>query len=109
MPLGIKTGPTPGVRSWNQRNKDVEFICGENDLRKRFRAIMAVLFKLIFVGQKTIWEKGEMLIHSHNVFKSLHQGCFNRRLYGKWLNFSQTTNFRLSAKLQELADDNFKI
>ena len=31
MPLGIKTGPTLRVTSWNQRIKDVEFNCGEND------------------------------------------------------------------------------
>ena len=46
MPLGIKTGPTPGVRSWNQRNKDVEFICWENDSGERSRAIMALLSTL---------------------------------------------------------------
>ena len=44
MPLGIKTGPTLGVTSWNQRNKDVEFICRENDSGERSRAIMALLF-----------------------------------------------------------------
>ena len=43
MPLGIKTGPIPGVTSLNQRNKDVEFICGENDSGERSRAIMAHL------------------------------------------------------------------
>ena len=47
MPLGIKTGPTPGVTSWNQRNKDVEFICGENDSGERSRAIMALLFDIL--------------------------------------------------------------
>ena len=45
MPLGIKTGPTPGVTSWNQRNKDVELICGENDSSEQSRAIMARLFQ----------------------------------------------------------------
>ena len=44
MPLGIKTGPTPGITSLNLRNKDVEFICGENDSGERSRAIMALLF-----------------------------------------------------------------
>ena len=48
MPLWIKTGPTPGVTSWNQRNKDVEFICGENDSGERSRAIMALLFSVHF-------------------------------------------------------------
>ena len=44
MPLVIKTGPTSGVTSWNQRDKDVEFICGENDSGEQSRAIMALLF-----------------------------------------------------------------
>ena len=44
MPLGIKTVPTLGATSLNQRNKDVEFICGENDIGERSRAIMALLF-----------------------------------------------------------------
>ena len=44
MPLGIKTGPTSGVTSLNQSNKDVEFICGENDSGERSRAIMTLLF-----------------------------------------------------------------
>ena len=48
MPLGIKTGPTPGVTSWNERNKDVEFICGENDSGERSRAIMALLYYNVF-------------------------------------------------------------
>ena len=43
--LGIKMGPDPRVTSCNQRNKDVEFICGENDSSERSRAIMALLFK----------------------------------------------------------------
>ena len=46
MPLGIKTGPTPGVTSLNQRNKDVEFICVENDSGEQSRAIMALLLYL---------------------------------------------------------------
>ena len=50
MPLGIKTGPTPGVTSVNQRNKDVEFICGENDSGELSRAIMALLLEIL-------WEK----------------------------------------------------
>ena len=45
MPLGIKTGPTPRVTSWNQRNKDVEFICKGNDSGERSRAIMALFLK----------------------------------------------------------------
>ena len=44
MSRGIKTGPTPWVRSWNQRNRDVESIFGENDSGERSRAIMALLF-----------------------------------------------------------------
>ena len=32
--------PHTGGPSWNQRNKDVEFICGENDSGERSRAIM---------------------------------------------------------------------
>ena len=47
MPLGIKTGPTPGATSWNKRSKDVEFICGENDSGERSRAIMALLFNFL--------------------------------------------------------------
>ena len=39
----IKTGPNPGVTSWNQRNKDVEFICGENDSGEQSKVIMALL------------------------------------------------------------------
>ena len=35
MPLGIKTGPTLGVTSWNQRNKDIELICGDSWLLAR--------------------------------------------------------------------------
>ena len=48
MPLGIKTSPTRGVTSWNQRNKDVEFICGENNLREQSRAIIALLLFPVF-------------------------------------------------------------
>ena len=44
MPRGIKTGPNPWVTSWNQRNRDVESIRGENDSGERSRAIMALLF-----------------------------------------------------------------
>ena len=44
MPLGIKTGPTR--TSSNQRNKDVGFICGENDSGERSRAIMTLLLFL---------------------------------------------------------------
>ena len=40
---GVKTGPTLRVTSWNQRNKDVEFNCGENDSGEQSRAIMALL------------------------------------------------------------------
>ena len=40
-----QTCPTPRVTSWKQRNKDVEFICGENDSGERPRAIMALLYK----------------------------------------------------------------
>ena len=47
MPNGIKTGSTLGVTSLKQRNKDVEFICGENDLGERSRAIMALLLVYI--------------------------------------------------------------
>ena len=48
MPRRIKTDPTPGVTSLNQRNKDVEFICGENDSDERSRAIVALLFSILF-------------------------------------------------------------
>ena len=44
--FGVKTGPTLRVTSWNQRNKDVEFSCGENDSGERSRAIMALLFSI---------------------------------------------------------------
>ena len=47
MPLGIKTGPTPRVTSCNERNKDVEFICGENDSGERSRAIIALLLMIL--------------------------------------------------------------
>ena len=46
--FGVKTGPTLRVTSWNQRNKDVEFICGENDSGERSRAIMALLSKELY-------------------------------------------------------------
>ena len=36
--------PTQDVTSLNQRNKDVEFICGENDSGERFRAIMTLMY-----------------------------------------------------------------
>ena len=38
--------PQPRVTSWKQRNKDVDFICGENDLGEQSRATMALLFLL---------------------------------------------------------------
>ena len=38
---------TPWVTSWNQRNRNVESICGENDSGERSRAIMAILFLYI--------------------------------------------------------------
>ena len=41
---GVKTGPTLRVTSWNHRNEDVEFTCGENDSGERSRDIMALLF-----------------------------------------------------------------
>ena len=41
--FGVKTGPTLRVTSWNQRNKDVKFNCGENDSAEQSRAIMALL------------------------------------------------------------------
>ena len=40
---------TPGVTIWNQRNKDVEFNCGENDSGERSRAIMALLYYIFFL------------------------------------------------------------
>ena len=49
MPRGIKTGPTPWVTSWNQRNRDVESICGENDSGERSRAIIALLLCNVFI------------------------------------------------------------
>ena len=79
MPLGIKTGPTPGVTNWNQRNKDVEFICRENDSGERSRAIMALLFVNPFQNKpwsvcvccsnllKTLWEK-EKFLETNNSF-----------------------------------------
>ena len=45
--LEVKTDPTLRVTSLNQRNKDVEFNCGENDSGERSRAIMALLFTLL--------------------------------------------------------------
>ena len=42
MSHGIKTGPTRWVRSWNQRNRDLESILGENDSGERSRANMAL-------------------------------------------------------------------
>ena len=57
MPVGIKTGPTLGVTSLNQRNKDVEFICEENDSGERSRAIMALLFTLYHLQILTISTK----------------------------------------------------
>ena len=47
--FGVKTGPTLRVTSWNQRNKDVEFNCGENDSGERSRAIMALLLRILQV------------------------------------------------------------
>ena len=54
MSRGIKTGPTPWVRSWNQRNRDVESIFGENDSGERSRAIMALLFLKAFQKCETV-------------------------------------------------------
>ena len=45
--FGVKTGPALRVTSWNQRDKDVEFNCGENDSGERPRAIMAPFFFLV--------------------------------------------------------------
>ena len=56
---------------WNQRNKDVEFNCGENDSGERSRAIMALL--------------------SYNVFHSyVSLERQNVALYGNGLNYCQT-------------------
>ena len=58
MPLWIKTGPNLRVTSWNQRDKDVEFVCGENDSGERSRAIMALLLDTDCI--ENIVEKGEI-------------------------------------------------
>ena len=42
-----KLSPPQGSQVGNQRNKDVEFICGENDSGERSRAIMALLFYFV--------------------------------------------------------------
>ena len=61
MPLGIKTGPTLGVTNWNQRNKDVEFICRENDSGERYRAIMGLLFSFWLLWQPELWVEFNLL------------------------------------------------
>ena len=59
MPLGIKTGPILGVTSWNQRNKDVEFIFWENDSDEQSRAIMALLFpQVLGIGNDRFLDLG---------------------------------------------------
>ena len=42
---GVKTGPCPGVTSWNNNNREgrIHFV-GETDSGERSRAIMAFLF-----------------------------------------------------------------
>ena len=65
--FGVKTGPSLMVTSWNQRNKDVEFNCGENDSCERSRAVMALLFKQFF--------KNLLLWNPCSYFEIISQKC----------------------------------
>ena len=72
MPLGIKNGLTPGVTSLNQRNKDVEFICGE-------------MTRVSDQGPSLLVTSNFSFFHS--VFKRLvSQGCQKVSLCGNGLN-----------------------
>ena len=46
MLLGIKTGPTQGVKVGAKGTKMQNSFVGENDQGERFRAIMALLLKV---------------------------------------------------------------
>ena len=91
MPFGIKTGPTPGVTSWNQRNNDVEFICGENDSVEWSRAIMALLFLYQTPNSRALAPAcSTLVVFSHNVFKRLLSHCLLPRPGGSVVSVSDS-------------------
>ena len=84
MPRRIKTGPTPWVTSWDQRNRNVEPICGENDSGERSKAIMVLLSKDLYcrhIRTRACLGKGQAVPHIRNdssKFKTVSKQKFFR-------------------------------